>query len=1029
MNDTNPSDPDFAFENFLAERTDVCVIQCEARIREQLQLLKDGLAAEHRRQVEHIQRQTSQQLVAVSPKAPRPTFQRQRTRGALAAAAAARARGSSQVHPEDHPEDHMDSDASKFESRNSSSNSNPGTQPEIELLSPSMVPEAPAMAESVLAVASKEVYDESGSDKSSSVASQAIKRMITPTEEQELPGSAMFCAQTTPHIAPNMQHTLVGKRMNQRASSSSLMIPSSLAAPKKQDAQRVIPIASQPKVEDMQEVQVSDREEIGSKFMRLDSNCSQISSATTSAPPCGNVKGNEVRHRVSFSHEAADPTKQQSELRAPPSRKVDRCSSNVSFNPTALAQVVGSYINEGSETSINSGSDGLGKRCRDSNDLKFDLLPAWNVNAKRSLRNNTSKRVSKVQLLDEDRASLGEGEELGRWDVRKFMIHPNSLSHIIWNFTGLIFILYDCLMVPLEVFEPRENHFTSCVAWATRIFWTANIPVSFLTGYVRPTGSVEMSPSKCSKRYFATWFPPDIFVVACDWMEVLAVMALAEISGVSSSLRTVRVFRMLRAVRVFRLIKAQYISDFVSENIRSERLLLLATIVRIMFIMLAFTHLITCSYWGIGIWHKGGVTWIVAQGMRERTMEVQYMTCFHWALSTLTGGTLISPQNFWELTFTVVILFATFVVGASFVSSITTAMTRMQILSNEDSRKISVLKRYLSDHNISQQLKIRVQRNAQHALTQHQKNMPENQVELLKMISEPLRVELHFEVHATTLMIHPFFLCYNDVNSMGLRKVAHVAVEPFNISSGDVLFTENEEPQVPRMFFVLNGRLMYEQEWGKTQVVDGGAWMCEGCLWTNWVHCGTLRALSESQMLCLDAKKFQDAFKSFQQSHGNQYGTAFVDWLNAGDRSSLSDIGDLSPGLENVTVQAFPFYGMDDEENSSSSDDEESKNTVGELRQNFASKSKKLKRSKSNLGKFVHSMRILGAWQYVTGYKKKQTARGVCRFDQTESNVVGVNDCPSAPPRIHMRLWSSVKGRLTVTERGSANTSSVVPLS
>merc|ERR1712176_393315 len=122
--------------------------------------------------------------------------------------------------------------------------------------------------------------------------------------------------------------------------------------------------------------------------------------------------------------------------------------------------------------------------------------------------------------------------------------------------------------------------------------------------------------------------------------------------------------------------------------------------------------------------------------------------------------------------------------AASMEAFITTHMTRLQLLSTQQSTQLSKLKRYLADHGISRKLALRVQRAARYAMVQHERNMSEAGVEALKFVTEPLRVELHFEVHSVTLLNHRFFMKYNDVNPMGLRRVCHSSVTPLAVSSG-----------------------------------------------------------------------------------------------------------------------------------------------------------------------------------------------------------------------------------------------------
>jgi len=336
-----------------------------------------------------------------------------------------------------------------------------------------------------------------------------------------------------------------------------------------------------------------------------------------------------------------------------------------------------------------------------------------------------------------------------------------------------------------------------------------------------------------------------------------------------------------------------------------------------MFMLLGLLHLLTCAWWAVGmislrVNHR---SWNLE--LNSTPLEEEYIRSFHCSLCTLVGTTLIMPETLIERIFVTTTLFLSFISAAFFVSSITTSMTRLEMLSTDESRKVSLLKRYLADHDISQSLVIRVKRNAHHAMQRHSKSQPEAQVELLRMITEPLRLELNFEIRSKVLMDHPLFFCYNKVNAMGLRKICHVAAERINLSSSDVLFLESEVPAMPCMYFVLHGHMHYNQQ-GKQECRKIGSasfcsWMCEAALYTPWKHRGTLRAVAESQLLYIDTRKFQEAWQSLPTEHLPRYGQAFVDWLNKLDHDTFTDLGRRSV-LKGLIHEAFPELVDDDEE-------------------------------------------------------------------------------------------------------------------
>merc|ERR1712012_535655 len=151
-------------------------------------------------------------------------------------------------------------------------------------------------------------------------------------------------------------------------------------------------------------------------------------------------------------------------------------------------------------------------------------------------------------------------------------------------------------------------------------------------------------------------------------------------------------------------------------------------------------------------------------------------------------------------------------VSAASVGSLTTAMTQLQIIASKRATQFAALNRYLSDYGISHGLASRVQQNAYHALTEQKRHIPENNVELMALISDPLRSEMHYEVYAPILTGHPFFCLYNKVNHVGVRHICHTAVCAVSVSCGDVIFSEFEQPVSPKMFFVVGGQLGYVRD-------------------------------------------------------------------------------------------------------------------------------------------------------------------------------------------------------------------------
>merc|ERR1740130_1183783 len=102
-------------------------------------------------------------------------------------------------------------------------------------------------------------------------------------------------------------------------------------------------------------------------------------------------------------------------------------------------------------------------------------------------------------------------------------------------------------------------------------------------------------------------------------------------------------------------------------------------------------------------------------------------------------------------------------------------MTQWYIIGSQQAQQLTLLRRYLSQNGISKKLALRVQRNAKFSMKEEQKHMPESGVALMKHVSEPLHVELHFEMYNPMLQVHPFFARYVEECPHVVRKVCHTA--------------------------------------------------------------------------------------------------------------------------------------------------------------------------------------------------------------------------------------------------------------
>lgn len=547
--------------------------------------------------------------------------------------------------------------------------------------------------------------------------------------------------------------------------------------------------------------------------------------------------------------------------------------------------------NDGSNNKKRISQGSIGSMGSMEGDTDFEVSPEWTTSRRQTnfatcKRRSMDMSSSTLELPAAARTSEHglhisfDGGEVEQW-LHNHMLAPSGPFNACWLSVALACMMWDLVLIPMDLFNPEEGDFVIATFWLVRLYWTLDLPKNFFTGRLQADGFVETRPWLVAKQYARTWLPLDLVCFLCDWIIPFVDRGTA-LQGV----------RLLRLARLLRLVKVTRLESVISQYTCSETVVLLVGLVKLIVVLLALAHLIACAWYriGMGSLHDDSASpsgWVAHHGLEDATLQDRYAWSLHWSLAQFTGEMIFEPRNSSERSFAIFVLVVAFLVSSLFVSGITTQMTRLLFVAGSQSSQLQALRRYLFDLRISSSLTARLQRNAQHVLAQQKKTAPQ----IMSLISEPLRVELYYELHSPALLQHPFFKGYDQVHPASVRRVCHTAVRTVLLSRGDVVFSDYEAPACPRMYFCHgSGGLRYRQANQPVQFVETGDWVCEPVLWTTWIHCGSLTASHECELMALDALAFRGVANLFPTRHAAKYAMAFVLQLNKVDRVSLSDL-------------------------------------------------------------------------------------------------------------------------------------------
>ena len=138
--------------------------------------------------------------------------------------------------------------------------------------------------------------------------------------------------------------------------------------------------------------------------------------------------------------------------------------------------------------------------------------------------------------------------------IRHFMIFPSSPAKLAWDIAGAGLIVHDLFTISMQVFEPPDTDVSAFMQWFILIYWTINMLVSCLVGYI-DKGIFVMVPHKVVLHYVKTWLLIDLIVVGSDWAFTLSTSSDGSTGSSAESsvklLRSLRLFRMVWLLVIF----------------------------------------------------------------------------------------------------------------------------------------------------------------------------------------------------------------------------------------------------------------------------------------------------------------------------------------------------------------------------------------------------------------------------------------------------------------------------------------------
>lgn len=326
-----------------------------------------------------------------------------------------------------------------------------------------------------------------------------------------------------------------------------------------------------------------------------------------------------------------------------------------------------------------------------------------------------------------------------------------------------------------------------------------------------------------------------------------------------------------------------------------------------------------CSWFAIGTNAHPGWVEFAKSGYLEKcgraaSNKYLYATSLHWSLTQFTPASMeVVPVNIFERVFTIFTMFTALVFLSSFVSSITNEVSGFRLKKREQKVNNATLVQFLQESCVSLDLGGRIQELVLLQQTQQSRlrRVHETEVRLLNNLPVSMKEELHFEVYAPRLSLHPFLLGIGAEDILAITQICHTTMRQESMLAEQDLFSYGTDGG--QMYFIVAGEAVYyhgkrsavelskmkEARSVATATLKEDEWICEQVLVIKWEHRGLLTARTPCEFAVMDASLFRSVVQRFPRIHAfcKVYSIAYSDRLLL----TREELTDLTLGVDELT--------------------------------------------------------------------------------------------------------------------------------
>ncbi|XP_067252238.1 potassium/sodium hyperpolarization-activated cyclic nucleotide-gated channel 2 isoform X1 [Chanodichthys erythropterus] len=498
----------------------------------------------------------------------------------------------------------------------------------------------------------------------------------------------------------------------------------------------------------------------------------------------------------------------------------------------------------------------------------------------------------------------------GNW-----IIHPYSDFRFYWDFTMLMFMVGNLIIIPVGITFFKEETTTPWIIFnvVSDTFFLMDLVLNFRTGIVYEDNTeIILDPEKIKMKYLKTWFIVDfVSSIPVDYIFLIVEKGIdSEVYKTARALRIVRFTKILSLLRLLRLSRLiRYIHQW--EEIFHMTYDLASAVMRIFNLigmMLLLCHWDGCLQFLVPMLQDfPSDCWVSLNKMVNDSWSELYSFALFKAMSHMLciGYGRQAPESMSDIWLTMLSMIVGATCYAMFIGHATALIQSLDSSRRQYQEKYKQVEQYMSFHKLPADFRQKIHDYYEH---RYQGKMFDEE-SILEELNEPLREEIvNFNCRKLVASMPLFANADPNFVTAMLTKLRFEVFQP-----GDYIIREGTIGK--KMYFIQHGVVSVLTKGNIGMKLSDGSYFGEICLLTRGRRTASVRADTYCRLYSLSVDNFNEVLEEYPMMR-RAFETVAIDRLDRiGKKNSIlmhKVQHDLNSGVfnnrENEMIQEIVKY-------------------------------------------------------------------------------------------------------------------------